>query len=265
MGEAQAANNLADAYQRLERTDEALDLYRHALELNRQIGYRLGEGIALGSLGWTLLDLDRPGEAIDYLQEAQDAFEEIGYADGTGYALHILGRCYLSLGRTADARDCLQRALASHRATGNRRMQATTLKSLGAAQHRAAWPPRRASRGLRPPPSSGAWATGPRRPKSRPRWTLRASAEIPETIMPGRYDAGRLPRISFGGRGERGSSWVLPPWPRSCRAATSSTSLPARRERASAEDDDDEDDQDEGDEGDEAGEGDAEPRGIPHP
>jgi DNA-binding SARP family transcriptional activator len=137
MGEAQAANNLADAYQRLGRTDEALDLYRRSLELNRQIGYRFGEGIALGSLGWTLLDLNRAGEAIDYLRQALEAFEEIDYADGTGYALHILGRCYLSLGRNAEALDCLQRALASHLATGNRRMQAATLRSLGTAHQRA--------------------------------------------------------------------------------------------------------------------------------
>ena len=137
MGEAQAANNLADAYQRLGRTDEALDLYGRALELNRAVGYRLGEGIALGSLGWTLLDLARAGEAIDYLRQAQDAFEEIDYADGVGYALHILGRCYLSLGRDAEALDCLQRALASHQATGNRRMRAATLRSIGTAQSRA--------------------------------------------------------------------------------------------------------------------------------
>jgi len=136
-GEAQAANNLADAYQRLGRTDEALDLYRRALELNRQAGDRFGEGIALGSLGWTLLDLARAEEAIDYLRQAQNAFEEIDYPDGMGYALHILGRCYLVLGRDAEAIDCLQRALASHRATGNRRMQAATLRSIGTAQSRA--------------------------------------------------------------------------------------------------------------------------------
>ena len=47
VGEAQAANNLADAYHWLGRRDEALALYRRALELNRQVGYRFGEGVAL--------------------------------------------------------------------------------------------------------------------------------------------------------------------------------------------------------------------------
>ena len=136
MGEAQAANNLADAYQWLGRTDEALDLYRRALELNRAVGYRYGEGVSLVNLGWTLLDLDRAEEAVDYLLQAHRTFAEIDYMDGAGYALHILGRCYLSLQRDADALDCLRQALTSHRATGNRRRQAATLRSLGAAQSR---------------------------------------------------------------------------------------------------------------------------------
>ncbi len=57
MGEAQAANNLADAYHWLGRTDEALALYRRALELNRQVGDRFGEGIALVQPG---MDAARP-------------------------------------------------------------------------------------------------------------------------------------------------------------------------------------------------------------
>ena len=136
MGEAQSANNLADAYHWLGRTDEALELYRRALELNRAVGYRLGEGIALVNLGWMLVDLGRAGEAIDYLRQAREAFAEIDYVDGVGYALHILGRCHLSLGRDAEALSCLHEALASHRASGNRGRQAATLTTLGTAQNR---------------------------------------------------------------------------------------------------------------------------------
>ena len=136
-GEGQAANNLADAYQWLGRTTEALELYRRALGLNREVGNRYGQGVSLVNMGWTLLDLDRAGEAIDYLLQARRTFAEIDYLDGAGYALHILGRCYLSLRRDADALDCLRQALASHQATGNRRRQAATLKSLGTAESRA--------------------------------------------------------------------------------------------------------------------------------
>ncbi|MGH3422612.1 MAG: tetratricopeptide repeat protein, partial [Streptosporangiaceae bacterium] len=135
-GEAQAANNLADTYQWLGRTEEALDLLRRALELNREVGYRYGEGVALVNLGSTLLDFDRATEAIDYLLEARRTFAEIDLLDGVGYVLHILGRCYLSLRRDAEAMNCLQQALTSHRATGNRRRHAATLRSLGTAQSR---------------------------------------------------------------------------------------------------------------------------------
>jgi DNA-binding SARP family transcriptional activator len=136
IGEAQAANNLADTYQWLGRTEDALDLLRRALDLNREAGNRYGEGVALVNLGSTLLDFDRAAEAIDYLLEARRTFSEIDLLDGAGYALHILGRCYLSLRRDAEALSCLQEALTSHRATGNRRRQAATLRSLGTAQSR---------------------------------------------------------------------------------------------------------------------------------
>ncbi len=137
MGEIQTANNLADAYQRLGRAAEALDVLWRVLDLTRQVGDRFGEGIALANLGSTLLDLDRAEEAIDYLQQARRTFTQIDYVDGVGYAMHILGRSYLSLGRDTDALDCLQRALYSHRASGNRQQQAATLKSFGTAQNRA--------------------------------------------------------------------------------------------------------------------------------
>jgi DNA-binding SARP family transcriptional activator/Tfp pilus assembly protein PilF len=135
-GEAQSANNLADAFQRLGRTDEAAGLLHRALQLNREAGYQYGEGIALGNLGSTLLDLGRAEEAIGYLQQARQTFAEVDYTDGAGYVLHILGRCYSSLGRHAEALESLRQGLASHQATGNRHRQAVTLRSLGAAQDR---------------------------------------------------------------------------------------------------------------------------------
>jgi len=135
-GEAQAANNLADIYQRLGRTEEALGLLRRTLDLNREVGYQYGEGVALVNLGSTLLDSGQPGQAIDYLRQAQRTFAEIDLLDGVGYALHTLGRCYLALRRDAEALDCLRQALTSHHGTGNRRSQAATLRSLGTAQSR---------------------------------------------------------------------------------------------------------------------------------
>jgi DNA-binding SARP family transcriptional activator len=136
MGESRAANNLADAYTRLGRTEEAIDLLRRGLDLSRAAGHRFGEGVALINLGDALLDLDRAEEALDYLQQARRIFAEVEAVDGTGYALWSLGRCYLSLGRDAEALDHLQQALISHQTSGNRQRQAATLRLLGRAQAR---------------------------------------------------------------------------------------------------------------------------------
>ncbi|SRR5579875_1289535 len=136
-GEAQSANNLADVYHLLGRTEEALDLYRRAREVNHEVGHRYGEGIALLNLGWALVDVDHAEEAIDHLRQARRIFAEIEWMDGAGYALHHLGRCYLSVGRDAEALDCLREALTCHRSAGNRRREAATLRSAGTAQYRA--------------------------------------------------------------------------------------------------------------------------------
>ena len=136
-GESRAANNLADIYTRLGRTEEAIDLLRRGLELNRATGRRFGEGVALVNLGDALLDLNRADEALDYLQQARDIFAEVEAVDGAGYALVSLGRCYLALGRDADALDHLGQGLANHQKSGNRARQAAALRLLGRAQARS--------------------------------------------------------------------------------------------------------------------------------
>jgi DNA-binding SARP family transcriptional activator len=134
--ESRAANNLAEVYRRLGRTEEAIDLLRRGLDLSRAAGRRFGEGVALVNLGDALLDLDRADEALDYLQQARRTFAEIEAEDGAGYTLWCLGRCYLSLGRDAEALEHLGQALTSHQISGNRQQQAATLRLLGRAQAR---------------------------------------------------------------------------------------------------------------------------------
>ncbi|HEY6311775.1 MAG TPA: BTAD domain-containing putative transcriptional regulator [Streptosporangiaceae bacterium] len=136
IGEAQAANNLSDAYVVLGRTDEALDLLRRALDLSREVGYRFYEGVALNNLAEAYLDLGRPEEAIDCLLQARRTFTEIDLPHGVGYALHNLGRCYLLLTRDTEALGYLQEALVVHTANGDRHREAFTLRFLGTAQAR---------------------------------------------------------------------------------------------------------------------------------
>jgi tetratricopeptide (TPR) repeat protein len=135
-GEAQSANNLADAYWRLGRAGEAIELFQTARDLNRDVGNRYGEGVALVNLGAALLDVDRTEEAVGQLEQASKTFSDIGYLDGIGYAMHTLGECYVALDRDAEAMDCFRQALASHQAAGSRHRQAVTLHALARVQAR---------------------------------------------------------------------------------------------------------------------------------
>jgi DNA-binding SARP family transcriptional activator len=139
-GEAQSANNVGDAYWRLGRAAETIELFQRARDLNQQVGNRYGEGVSLTNLGAALLDVGRAEEGVAQLEQACKTFEEIGFLDGVGYAMHTLGEAYLSLGRDADAMDCMRRAMASHKAAGSRHRQAVTLQSLGRIQARSGLP-----------------------------------------------------------------------------------------------------------------------------
>ncbi len=76
-GEAQVANNLADAYIRLGRAEDALEPLRRVLSLQIEVGHRYGQGVALNNLGEAYLELGRPEDAIDDLIQARSIFVEI--------------------------------------------------------------------------------------------------------------------------------------------------------------------------------------------
>ena len=134
LGEAQSAGNLADAYTRLGRPEEAIELFVRCRDLSREVGNRYGEGVAQTNLGAALLDLGRPAEAVDALAAARARFDDIGMLNGVGYASYHLGRTYRALGQSQQALDSLQQALRSHQASGSRHRQAVTLSALAAVQ-----------------------------------------------------------------------------------------------------------------------------------
>ena len=63
---------------------QAIDLYTQALAIAREIGYRQGEGAALGNLGVCHQHLGEYRQAIDLLTQALAIVREIGYRQGEG-------------------------------------------------------------------------------------------------------------------------------------------------------------------------------------
>ena len=122
MGEAQAANNLADAYQRLGRTDEALD----AVPACAGAEPRGRLPATAKASRWSTWDgrcstLTGPRRPSTTCGKPSAPSPRSTIVDGVGYALHILGRCYLSLrpGRGGPGAACGRRWPATGpRATG---------------------------------------------------------------------------------------------------------------------------------------------------
>lgn len=135
-GEAQAANNLGDAYLRLGRPDDALEPLQRTLVLQVEAGHRYGEGVTLNNLGEAYLDLGRLDEAVASIQAARQIFMEVKTLRGEGYAAHNLGRAYLGLGRSSEAVTFFGQALDIRQRSGDRYSQAMTLLYLGRAQRR---------------------------------------------------------------------------------------------------------------------------------
>jgi DNA-binding SARP family transcriptional activator len=136
-GEAQTANNLADAYLRLGRPEDALEPLKRALVLQVEVGHRYGEGVTLNNMGEAYLDLGRLDEAISSIEAARQIFIEVGTLRGEGYAAHNLGRGYLGLGQAGQAVTFFGQALNIRRRAGDRHSQAMSLLYLGRAQRQA--------------------------------------------------------------------------------------------------------------------------------
>ena len=61
---------------------KAIDLYKQALYIHREIGYRQGEGAHLANFGKACAGLGDIPKAIDLYQQALNISREIGHQEG---------------------------------------------------------------------------------------------------------------------------------------------------------------------------------------
>jgi CHAT domain-containing protein/Tfp pilus assembly protein PilF len=111
----------------------AIDLHQQALDIAREIGDLADEGHALGNLGSVYLRLGQYERAIDLYEQALAITREIDDRAGEGRALGNLGESYRSLGQYERAIDFYEQALALFREIGGRAEEGTALNNLGVA------------------------------------------------------------------------------------------------------------------------------------
>ena len=125
--------NLGSAYSDLGETRKAIEYYEQALKIAKEIGDRRREGIWLGNLGSAYSDLGETRKAIEYYEQALKIAKEIEDRKEEGNRPGNLGNVYRNLGETRKAIEYYEQALKIAKEIGDRKGEGMWLGNLGLA------------------------------------------------------------------------------------------------------------------------------------
>jgi CHAT domain-containing protein len=134
-GEGSALGNLGVAYHFLGNYVKAIAYHEQRLAIAREIQDRQGEGNALGNLGNTYHSLGNYAKAIAYHEQILAIVREIKDRQGEGNALGNLGLAYHFLGNYAKAIAYYEQSLAIAREIKDRLGEGNALGNLGNAYY----------------------------------------------------------------------------------------------------------------------------------
>ena len=126
-------NNLGETYRVLAQYQQAIELYRQSLDIERQINNRQGEVAPLNNLGLAYKSLGQYKEAIDSYQQSLEIARDINDLGGAASSLGSLGNAHLLLGQYEKGIDFHQQSLEIKLGIGDLRGVANSLGSLGFA------------------------------------------------------------------------------------------------------------------------------------
>ena len=111
--------------------NDALESFRQALEIYREIGDRTGEGNTLATLGQFNWLLNGYPDALVPFQQALTIFREIGDRTKESAILHLIGASYYFIKEYTQALESLQQALIIFRELGAQVEAGNTLAAIG--------------------------------------------------------------------------------------------------------------------------------------
>jgi len=133
--QARGHRDLAYAYLRLGRYDDAHTELRCALDLYDQTGDQVGQARTHLIVALLRGRQGRHAEALHHARQALDLSRAAGHRAGQARALNDVGWAHAQLGDHQQALTACQQALPLHQELGNRAGQAATWDSLGYAHH----------------------------------------------------------------------------------------------------------------------------------
>jgi len=130
-GEAKSLGNLGLAYKFLGQYKQAIEFHEQSLEISREIGDRQWEAGSLCNLGLAYQSLGKYHRAIEFQQQSLVISREIGYRQGEAISLGSLGSAYYVLGQYDKAIEFQQQSLVISREIGDRVGESISLDYLG--------------------------------------------------------------------------------------------------------------------------------------
>jgi CHAT domain-containing protein/Tfp pilus assembly protein PilF len=131
-GEGTTLSNIGSVYDSLGQYVKALENFQQSLRISKEIGDRAREGTVLNNIGAVYNDLGQYPKALENYQKALAIRKEIGDRAGEGATFNNIGLVYIRLGQYAKALETSQQSLVISKEIGNRALEGRTLNNIGA-------------------------------------------------------------------------------------------------------------------------------------
>jgi tetratricopeptide (TPR) repeat protein len=128
---ANTLTNMGSAYSDLGKFDQALDVYKQALQIKRETGDQSYESRCLDSIAGVYLSMGDTNNAFTYWQQALQLREKLGVPGDIGDTLLGLSEAYTAMGQYDQAMTTLMRALALSRQDGDPSRIAQVSRQIG--------------------------------------------------------------------------------------------------------------------------------------
>ncbi|MQY06556.1 AfsR/SARP family transcriptional regulator [Actinomadura macrotermitis] len=122
--------NVANIYRDTGRAEHAIEEYRRALLIYREIGDRRGECDSLNQIGVCFAQLGREGEAVIHHQMALSLSQDLSERFEQAHALYGIGEAHLRAGRTGPAREHFEKSLEIARSIADAYQEARALDGI---------------------------------------------------------------------------------------------------------------------------------------
>ncbi|MGI2901963.1 CHAT domain-containing tetratricopeptide repeat protein [Tolypothrix sp. VBCCA 56010] len=129
--EATTLNNIGKVYSDLGEKQQALNYYNQSLPLSRQVGDKAGVAATLNNIGKVYSDLGDKQQALNYYNQSLPLRQQVRDKRGEATTLNNIGKVYSDLGENQQALNYYNQSLPLSRQEDDKPLSAITLSNIG--------------------------------------------------------------------------------------------------------------------------------------